>query len=67
MPPIKKQKPKHVAHAKNSGETWQAKGAPAPPSAASDIERRRNRLARKANARFLRSGIEIQDVYGSLD
>ncbi|MDQ6704925.1 MAG: hypothetical protein M3Z85_03040 [Acidobacteriota bacterium] len=26
----------------------------------------RNRLAREANERFLRSGIEIRDVYGKL-
>ena len=29
-------------------------------------ERKRNRLARKANERFLRSGIEIMDVYHKL-
>jgi len=29
-------------------------------------ERERNRLAREANERFLKSGIEIIDVYGNL-
>jgi Arc/MetJ family transcription regulator len=30
-------------------------------------ENRRNRLALKANERFLQSGIDIQDVYGTLE
>jgi hypothetical protein len=30
-------------------------------------EHERNRLANEANARFLRSGVEIQDFYGKLD
>jgi len=30
-------------------------------------EQRRNQLAREANERFLRSGIEIKDVYGALE
>jgi hypothetical protein len=30
-------------------------------------EHRRNRLAREANHRFVRSGIEIKDVYGKLE
>jgi hypothetical protein len=30
-------------------------------------EHERNRLAHEANARFLRSGVEIKDVYGRLD
>jgi hypothetical protein len=30
-------------------------------------ELRRNRLAHEANERFLKSGIEIKDVYGVLD
>lgn len=30
-------------------------------------ERRRNRLTLEANERFVRSGIEIRDVYGKLD
>lgn len=30
-------------------------------------EHRRNRLAREANERFVRSGIEIEDVYGNLE
>jgi hypothetical protein len=30
-------------------------------------EERSNRLAHQANARFLRSGILIEDVYGNLD
>ncbi len=29
-------------------------------------EHERNRLAREANERFIRSGIEIRDVYGKL-
>ncbi len=29
-------------------------------------EHERNRLAREANERFLKSGIEIRDVYGKL-
>jgi hypothetical protein len=29
-------------------------------------EHERNRLARKANERFLKSGIQIRDVYGKL-
>lgn len=29
-------------------------------------EHERNRLAREANERFVRSGIEIRDVYGKL-
>ena len=29
-------------------------------------EHERNRLAREANERFVKSGIEIQDVYGKL-
>ena len=29
-------------------------------------ERRRNRLAREANERFLKSGVAIRDVYGKL-
>ena len=31
------------------------------------VEHERNRLAAEANERFLRSGIEIRDVYGKLD
>jgi hypothetical protein len=30
-------------------------------------EHERNRLAHEANERFLRSGVEIKDVYGRLD
>lgn len=30
-------------------------------------EERSNRLAQEANARFLKSGIVIEDVYGNLD
>jgi DNA-nicking Smr family endonuclease len=30
-------------------------------------ERQRNRLAQDATARFIRSGIDIRDVYGKLD
>lgn len=30
-------------------------------------EHERNRLAREANRRFMRSGIEIRDVYGKLE
>jgi hypothetical protein len=30
-------------------------------------EHERNRLALEANERFLRSGVEIKDVYGRLD
>ena len=30
-------------------------------------EHERNRLAHEANERFVRSGIEIRDVYGKLD
>ncbi len=29
-------------------------------------EHRRNRLTREANERFLKSGIEVKDVYGKL-
>jgi len=31
------------------------------------VEDRRNRRAREANARFLKSGIQIKDVYGKLE
>jgi hypothetical protein len=30
-------------------------------------EHKRNRLVLEANERFLKSGIEIEDVYGTLD
>jgi hypothetical protein len=30
-------------------------------------EHRRNRLAREANYRFVRSGVEIKDMYGKLE
>ena len=30
------------------------------------VEHERNRLTREANERFLKSGIEIRDVYGKL-
>jgi hypothetical protein len=30
-------------------------------------EERRNRILREANEQFIRSGIEIKDVYGVLD
>jgi hypothetical protein len=30
-------------------------------------EERRNRVLREANGQFIRSGIEIKDVYGVLD
>ena len=36
------------------------------PSDAVAAERARNRLTREANERFLKSGIEIIDVYGKL-
>lgn len=58
---VKIKRAQKILHAKTETETIER---------ALDIaiaEHEKNRLAVEANERFLKSGIEIKDVYGSLD
>ena len=70
MTSAKKQRPKGAARLKQKPRAGQAQTAVDAAKVASKraaIERKRNRLAWAANERFLKSGIQIEDVHGTLD
>jgi hypothetical protein len=66
MAALERRRAKHVAKPGRKSRSAQGTQSADSASQKADIERKRNRLACKAHERFLRSGIEIQDVYGTL-